>query len=74
LGTEGALIPASRTDLSESGAPALDIPWPRAYLDSLLPAASLEAIVELRETISLAFIRALQLLPARQRAVLLPQN
>jgi RNA polymerase sigma-70 factor (ECF subfamily) len=66
-----APIVASRTDPSEWGAPALDVPWLEPFPDSHLPEASPEAVVERRESISLAFVRALQLLPARQRAVLI---
>ena len=48
-----------------------DIPWLEPYPDSLLESSNPEAAVELRESIKLAFVRALQLLPARQRAVLI---
>jgi RNA polymerase sigma-70 factor, ECF subfamily len=50
-------------------------PYPDLLLDGL-PAgtASPEARYELRESVSLAFITALQLLPARQRAVLVMRD
>jgi len=59
-------IVGPRTHPSQWGDAALDVPWLEPYPDALLP----ESVVVRRETISLAFIRALQLLPPRQRAVL----
>ncbi|MGQ0549175.1 MAG: RNA polymerase subunit sigma-70 [Armatimonadota bacterium] len=53
------------------GEQRLDIPWLEPYPDSLLEGANPEEAVELRESIRLAFVRALQLLPPRQRAVLI---
>jgi RNA polymerase sigma-70 factor (ECF subfamily) len=52
-----------------------DIPWLQPYpdrlLDEIAPSADEpDAIVVARETIELAFLAALQVLPARQRAVL----
>ncbi len=45
--------------------------WVEPFPDSALPAATPEARYEQRESIELAFIAALQNLPARQRAVLI---
>jgi RNA polymerase sigma-70 factor, ECF subfamily len=55
---------------------AIDVPWLQPYPDRLLdaPAGSQEepeAVVTARETIELAFLAAIQRLPARQRAVLI---
>jgi RNA polymerase sigma-70 factor (TIGR02960 family) len=53
-----------------------DVPWLQPYPDVLLDdvaatAPGPEAVIETREATSLAFITALQLLPPRQRAVLI---
>jgi RNA polymerase sigma-70 factor (ECF subfamily) len=53
------------------GEQRFDIPWLEPYPDSFLASPSPEEAVELRESIRLAFVRALQLLAARQRAVLI---
>ena len=60
----------------EPGPPSFDmrrdIPWLEPYPDALLPdAADPEAALLLRESIRLAFIRAMQVLPPRQRAALI---
>ena len=53
-----------------------EIPWLQPYPDRLLdeladPAGGADAVVVARETIELAYLAVIQLLPARQRAVLL---
>ncbi len=59
----------------EPGPPATemrsDIPWLEPYPDALLPVgADPEATLRLHESVRLALVRAMQLLPARQRAAL----
>lgn len=49
----------------------LEIPWLEPFPDALVPEGDPSAVVEIRESIRLAFIAALQLLPPRQRAVLI---
>jgi RNA polymerase sigma-70 factor (ECF subfamily) len=54
---------------------AVDVPWLQPYPDQLLDVAAAagdepEAVVTAKETIELAFLAAIQRLPARQRAVL----
>jgi RNA polymerase sigma-70 factor (TIGR02960 family) len=49
-----------------------DLPWLQPYPDRLLDEVEQpDAVVERRETIELAYIALIQLLPARQRAVLI---
>jgi RNA polymerase sigma-70 factor, ECF subfamily len=48
-----------------------EIPWLEPFPDALIGSGDPSAVVELRESIRLAFIAALQLLPPRQRAVLI---
>jgi RNA polymerase sigma-70 factor (ECF subfamily) len=70
------------TDLSGPADPgryvlaSVDVPWLQPYPDRLLDAAAAsqdepEAVVTARETIELAFLAAIQRLPAQQRAVLI---
>ncbi|HEV7202966.1 MAG TPA: RNA polymerase subunit sigma-70 [Jatrophihabitans sp.] len=58
---------------------AVEVPWLTPYPDSLLDevapsAAEPDAVVVDRETIELAFLAALQVLPARQRAALIVRD
>jgi len=61
---------------SRSPATTADVAWLQLYPDALLdqltdPGADPAAIVDRRESVALAFIAALQLLPGTQRAVLI---
>src|SRR5919197_3637904 len=63
-------------DPSGSPSPPVELPWLQPYPDRLLeatapPDAEPEAVVTSKETIELAFLAAIQRLPARQRAVLI---
>jgi RNA polymerase sigma-70 factor, ECF subfamily len=63
-------------NLGKLSSPATDVAWlepyPNAYLEGIGDAATNpEARYAARETVQLAFVAAIQLLPARQRAVLL---
>jgi RNA polymerase sigma-70 factor, ECF subfamily len=56
--------------------PPVDLPWLQPYPDHLLegiapPGEEPEAVVVARETIEIAFLSAIQLLPPRQRAALI---
>lgn len=58
------------------GEPAYDVAWLEPYPDAVLPdiadvAPGPDARYEMRESVQLAFVAAVQQLPARQRAVLL---
>ena len=72
--------PAKEVDITETGLPEPthfgEIAWLEPFPDHLLALADSsalgpDAVYEQREAISLAFVTALQLLPARQRAVLI---
>jgi RNA polymerase sigma-70 factor (ECF subfamily) len=65
-------------DLGAARDPALslgdqrhDVAWLEPYPDALLTSSDPHADAEGRESVRLAFVRALQILPARQRAVLI---
>lgn len=67
--------PARQQAIGEAAAPAVAVPWLRPYPDralEMLKSGELEpdAAAVSRETLELAFIAALQYLPARQRAAL----
>lgn len=70
------VLPRDVSGSIEPGAPPSamrrDIPWLEPYPDALLPeGGDPEAALLLRESVRLAFIRAMQLLPPRQRAALI---
>jgi RNA polymerase sigma-70 factor (ECF subfamily) len=70
------VLPRDVSGPAEPGSPASemsrDIPWLEPYPDVLLPeSASPEAALLLRESIRLAFMCAMQVLPPRQRAALI---
>jgi RNA polymerase sigma-70 factor (ECF subfamily) len=61
------------------GQPVAEVPWLQPYPDQLLDGVAPsdeepEAEVVARETIELAFIAAIQLLPPRQRVVLIARD
>jgi RNA polymerase sigma-70 factor, ECF subfamily len=47
------------------------VPWLQLYLDALLDRPDPDAVLGRREHIELAFVAAIQYLPARQRAAVL---
>jgi RNA polymerase sigma-70 factor (ECF subfamily) len=70
------VLPQDVAPSVEPGPPSTDvrrdIPWLEPYPDALLPdSADPETALLLRESIRLAFIRAMQVLPPRQRAALI---
>ena len=71
-----ALQRRPRPAASAGGRPVADVPWLQPYPDELLEGIASgedepETEVVARETMELAFIAAIQLLPPRQRAVLI---
>jgi RNA polymerase sigma-70 factor (ECF subfamily) len=63
-------------DPNQAPTPAVELPWLQPYPDRLLEARAStdeepESLVTSKETIELAFLAAIQRLPARQRAVLI---
>jgi RNA polymerase sigma-70 factor, ECF subfamily len=69
-------VPAQSSALAGPGPSIAAMPWLQPYPDSLLDEVAAgqlgpEAVAVSRETISLAFLAAIQLLPPRQRAVLI---
>jgi RNA polymerase sigma-70 factor (ECF subfamily) len=69
-------VPAPSTAPAGPGPSVAAMPWVQPYPDSLLDELAAgqpgpEAVAVSRETISLAFLAAIQLLPPRQRAVLI---
>jgi len=69
-------VPAPSSASTGRGPSVTALPWVQPYPDSLLDELAAgqpgpEAVAVSRETISLAFLAAIQLLPPRQRAVLI---
>jgi RNA polymerase sigma-70 factor, ECF subfamily len=67
---------AARPQAADAPPPSPDVPWLQPYPDRLLEAASPreaepEAAVAVRETIGIAFLVAVQFLPAKPRAALI---
>jgi RNA polymerase sigma-70 factor (ECF subfamily) len=60
-----------RTEARATPPSGTDIPWLQPYPDALLDDATADARLISRENIAIAFVAALQHLPAKQRAVLL---
>jgi RNA polymerase sigma-70 factor (ECF subfamily) len=77
--TKARVWPTAVSEPADPGSPPtppVDLPWLQPYPDRLLdapapPDAEPEAVVTAKETIELAFLAAIQRLPARQRAVLI---
>jgi len=69
IATNVCLDALDRRPLPEDPA---DVPWLQPYPDALLPSEDEpDAVVAARETIELAFLAAIQVVPPRQRAVLI---
>ncbi|MGE0352599.1 MAG: RNA polymerase subunit sigma-70 [Gemmatimonadales bacterium] len=64
-------IGAARNPALGLGDQRHDLPWLEPFPDSRLPGADPAAAAELRESVHLAFVWALQILPPRQRATLI---
>jgi RNA polymerase sigma-70 factor (ECF subfamily) len=64
---------APPADPRSAPAPAADLPWLQPFPDRLLEPGPEEEVVA-RETIELAFLAAIQLLPPRQRAALIARE
>jgi RNA polymerase sigma-70 factor (ECF subfamily) len=56
------------------GEPRHDVSWLEPYPDARLVSADPHTALEQRESVRLAFVRALQILPPRQRAVLIMRD
>jgi RNA polymerase sigma-70 factor, ECF subfamily len=73
-----ALERRPRESPHRSAKPLGDVPWLQPYPDRLLPGVASDAEPETelvdKETIELAFIAAIQVLPPRQRAVLISRD
>jgi RNA polymerase sigma-70 factor (ECF subfamily) len=69
IATNACLDALGRRRLPEDAA---DVPWLQPYPDALLPSEDEpDVVVAARETIELAFLAAVQVVPPRQRAVLI---
>ena len=69
------VLPPDVCEPTEPGPPTAgprrDLPWIEPFPDEQLPQSTPETILAQRQSIRLAFIKAMQALPARQRAVLI---
>jgi RNA polymerase sigma-70 factor (ECF subfamily) len=65
--------PSPSPDIAKIGE-RLEIPWLEPFPDALAGSGDPSAVVEIRDSIRLAFIAALQHLPPRQRAVLIVRD
>jgi RNA polymerase sigma-70 factor (TIGR02960 family) len=79
IATNVCLDMLRRSSRRTAGGSFAEVPWLQPYPDQLLEAAAPgdeqpEAVAIQRETISLAFLAALQVLPPRQRAALIARD
>ena len=79
IATNVCLDMLRRSSRRTAGSSFAEVPWLQPYPDLLLEAAAPsdeqpEAVAIRRETISLAFLAALQVLPPRQRAALIARD
>ena len=79
IATNVCLDMLRRSSRRTAGGSPAEVPWLQPYPDPLLDAAAPgdaepEAVAISRETISLAFLAALQVLPPRQRAALIARD